>query len=198
MGEQAVGATGRALALRLLHAKLLEARPALKTTAGAELIQKLLRDKEIEGIERVFLVLSLLYPGERFPRIQRGLESPSAKAKASSRELLENVVRPPLRDRVLALVDDATDLERLRKIGKEMSEERYEDLLRAMADQGGELGALAVYHAREAGLRESERAALLKLDAHGRALAAELSSRQLLPSDSASMPTIETFEKTDA
>ena len=67
-----------------------------------------------------------------------------------------------------------------------MTEERYEDLLRAMADQGGELGALAAYHAREAGLRESERAALAKLDAQGRKFAAELSSREV--PDPTSMP----------
>ena len=176
IAEQDIAAIGRALALRLLHAKLLETRPTLKTMAGAELIQKLLRDKEIEGTERVFLVLALLYPQERFPRIQRGLESSNPKEKASSRELLENVVRSPLRDRVLALVDDAGDLERLRKIGKEMREEKYEDLLRAMIDQGGELGALAVYHAREAGLRESVKEAIEKLDAEGRAFAEELAT----------------------
>ena len=52
----------------------------------------------IEGIDRLFLVLSLLYPTERFPRIQRGLESANAKARGSARELLTNILSSPLRE----------------------------------------------------------------------------------------------------
>jgi hypothetical protein len=128
-------------------------------TPGSELIASLLRDKEIEGRERLFLVLGLLHPGERFARIQRGLDSPNAKARASSRELLENILRPPLRERVLAVVDDASDDERLARIGEARNDETYEALLGTMQEAGGELGAIAAYHAREIGLRKSERAA---------------------------------------
>jgi hypothetical protein len=104
-------------------------------------------------------VLGLLHPGERFARIQRGLDSPNAKTRASSRELLENVLRAPLRERVLAVVDDASDEERLRAIGQARNDETYEALLGSMQDGGGELGAIAAYHAREIGLRKSVREA---------------------------------------
>lgn len=153
--EQTVVQIGRALSLRLAHAKL---RPE-RATPGAELIANLLRDKEIEGRERLFLVLGILHPAERFARIQRGLDSPNVKTRASSRELLENILRPPLRERALAVVDDASDEERLARIGEPRNEETYEALLATMQDGGGELGAIAAYHAREIGLRKSDRAA---------------------------------------
>jgi ATP:ADP antiporter, AAA family len=152
--EQTIAQIGRALSLRLAHAKL---RPE-RATPGGELIASLLRDKEIEGRERLFLVLGLLHPGERFARIQRGLDSPNAKTRASSRELLENILRAPLRERVLAVVDDASDEERAARIGEKRTEETYEALLGTMQESGGELGAIAAYHAREIGLRKSDRA----------------------------------------
>lgn len=178
LGELAtdtVAAVARALSFRLTHARLLEETPALRTTAG-ELMQKLLRDKEIEGTDRLFLVLGLMHPTERFTRIQRGLASTHAKDRASSRELLENLVRPPLRDLVLAVVDDVADGERLPRIGKERGEATYGALLGAMIDQGGEVGVLAAYHASELGLRDSVRGAARELDASKTAFGSELSA----------------------
>ena len=98
-----------------------------------------------------------------------------AACLVSSRELLENVVRPPLRDLVLAVVDDVADTERLLRIGKARSEENYGALLGAMIDQGGEVGVLAAYHASELGLRDSVRGAARKLDASRTAFGGELS-----------------------
>src|SRR5262249_23472628 len=56
VAEQTVAQIGRALALRIAHAKL---RPQ-RVTPGSELIASLLRDKEIEGRERLFLLAGLL------------------------------------------------------------------------------------------------------------------------------------------
>jgi AAA family ATP:ADP antiporter len=175
LATETVAAIARSLAFRLVHARLLGDGPTLRTTA-AELMQKLLRDKEIEATERLFLVLSLMHPAERFPRIQRGLASANVKARASSRELLENVVRPPLRDLVLAVVDDVPDHERLLRIGSERTEETYGALLGAMIEQGGEIGVLAAFHASELGLRDSVRAAATKLDGASTVFGSELST----------------------
>ena len=164
LAGETVGAIARALAFRLAHERLLAETPAHRTKA-AELLQKLLRDKEIEGADRLFLVLGLLHPGERFTRIQRGLASANAKARASSRELLENVVGPPLRERVLAVVDDVDDRDRLLRIGAERTETTYAALLSAMIDQGGELAVLAVHHAAELGIHDSMRKPARGLDA---------------------------------
>jgi hypothetical protein len=164
LAGETISAVARAIAFRLAHARLLEATPAHRTTV-AELLQKLLRDKETEGIDRLFLVLGLLHPAERFARIQRGLSSANVKARASGRELIENVLTPPLRDRVLALVDDVSDRERLSRLGTERTEDSYRALLAAMIEQGGELGVLASYHATELGFRDSGRDAAGGLDA---------------------------------
>ncbi len=173
-----VASIARALAFRLAHARALDEMPEHRTKA-AELLQKLLRDMEIEGSDRLFLVLGLMYPNERFARIQRGLLSANAKARASSRELLENVVRPPLRDSVLAVVDDVADRQRLLRIGSERADDTYEALLGAMIDRGGELGVLASHHASELGLNQRLRSAAQRIDASKTAFGDGLSAGSL-------------------
>lgn len=162
LAEEDVGALGRALAFRLSQAELLARSPELGA-AGAELLQKLLRDKEREAEERLFLVLTLLYPRERITRIQRGLASPNPKTRASSRELLENVLRPPLRSPVLTLTDDVDDRARAERLGVLRGDASYAGLLAAMIEQGGEVGAVAAFHAAELGMRDSLRAAIDRL-----------------------------------
>lgn len=181
-----VTAVGRAIAFRLAHARLLDETPANRTPS-AEVMQKLLQDKEVEAIDRLFLVLGLVYPSERMGRIQRGLVSTSAKARASSRELLENILRAPLRDRVLAVVDDTDDAKRLAAIGGERTETTYTALLEAMVEQGGEVGVLAAYHASELGLLDTMKSAVSHLDAKNTVFGDSLSKRELGASDSSGM-----------
>jgi AAA family ATP:ADP antiporter len=156
LAAETITAIARALAFRLAHAELLEANVPYQTKA-ATVLQKLLRDKEIEGADRLFLILGLLYPRERFTRIKRGLTSKNVKARASSLELLANVLRPPLRDRVLAVVDDVSDSERLARFGAARTETTYEELLGAMSERGGELAVLVAFHGAEIGIRDSVR-----------------------------------------
>jgi hypothetical protein len=116
--------------------------------------------------------------------------STSAKARASSRELLENILRPPLRDRVLAVVDDADDVKRLAAIGSERTETTYGALLGAMIEQGGEIGVLAAHQAQVLGIRDSVRDAIAKLDAKSTAFGDALSTRELPKNDSSGvLPT---------
>jgi ATP:ADP antiporter, AAA family len=86
--------------------------PSINTPA-AELLTALLRDHEINALERVFRTLHIFEPSEEFRMIFDGLRSAEAKTRASSRELLEHVVPAPIRDGVLAMVDDALPAERL-------------------------------------------------------------------------------------
>jgi ATP:ADP antiporter, AAA family len=171
LAEAAVTAGAKALSFRVAHARLVKTRADVEHSPGAELLKSLLRDKEIEAVDRVFLVLSLLHPAERLGRVQRGLDAPSPKTRASARELLENLLKGTLRDRVLAMVDDVDDETRLSRIGTERTEGTYRELLEAMVEQGGELGALAIYHAKEAGLRDSIKEAIAGIDAQGAAFA---------------------------
>jgi len=87
--------------------------PRVNTPAG-ELLSLLLLDHEGSALERVFRVLHILQPTEEFRIIYDGLRGTDSKTRASSRELLEHVVEAPLRDGILAMVDDLPLSERLR------------------------------------------------------------------------------------
>jgi hypothetical protein len=107
------------------------------------LLADLVRDKEAHATQRLFMLLELLY-GEDFESIERGLRSKKPKTRASSLELVENVVRPPLRGRVLALVGD----------GDESSPPlSYEDTVCAVLTEGSTtMRMLAEYRAVELGI----------------------------------------------
>jgi hypothetical protein len=87
--------------------------PRVNTPAG-ELLSLLLFDHEGSALERVFRVLHIVQPTEEFRIIYDGLRSSDNKTRASSRELLEHVVTTPLKDGILAMVDDLPLVERLR------------------------------------------------------------------------------------
>jgi HEAT repeat protein len=144
---------------RLVHWRTVLARGAAedprRATPGHELLVELLRDKEAHAVERVFRLLGLQYRGEDFEKIYRGLRSSSAKVKAGSRELLENLIRGPLREPVLALVDDVPDTQRLARAASIFGAAPlgYNDLLARLIEEPGEtVRCLAVYHVGELGL----------------------------------------------
>jgi ATP:ADP antiporter, AAA family len=144
---------------RLIHWRtVLEegaAAEARRATPGHELLVALLRDKEAHALERLFRLLGLQYRGEDFEKIYRGLRSSSAKVRSSSRELLENLVRPPLRDAILAAVDEVPDRARLPRAGVlyRAASLSYDDLLARLIEEPGEtVRCLAVYHVGELGL----------------------------------------------
>ena len=132
-----------------------EARPEERATAGHGLLVQLLRDKEAQAVERLFRLLALLHRGEDFKGIYRGLRAADARARASSRELLENLLRPPLRGPVLAIVDEAPDEARLARAGELYVPAAlgYEEVLGLILDRGGEsLRCVAAHHVGELGL----------------------------------------------
>ena len=111
--------------------------------AGHHLLVDLVRDKERHAQQRLFMLLELLY-GEHFEDIERGLRSKKPKTRASSLELVENILRLPLRGRVLALVGDREPEEPLL---------RYDEALAEMLQNGGStMRTLAQYRAMELGL----------------------------------------------
>jgi hypothetical protein len=124
-------------------------------TPGHGLLVQLLRDKESQAVERLFRLLALQYRGEDFKRIYRGLRAAESRARASSRELLENLVSPPLRGPLLAIVDEVPDAARLARAGELYvpGDIGYEDVLGLILDQGGEsLRCVAAHHVGELGL----------------------------------------------
>jgi hypothetical protein len=126
-----------------------------RSTPGHELLIQLLRDKEEQAVERLFRLLGLQHRGEDFKGIYRGLHSSDPRARASSRELLENVLEPRLRSAVLAVVDDAGDAARLARAGDVYVPAAlgYEDVLSFILERGGEsLRCVAAHHVGELGL----------------------------------------------
>jgi hypothetical protein len=144
---------------RLVHWRSVLERAAAErealVTPGHGLLVQLLRDKEAQGVERLFRTLALQHRGEDFKGIFRGLHAAESRARASSRELLENVLPPPLRGPVLAIVDEAPDLSRLGRAGELYvpADLGYEDVLGLILDRGGEsLRCVAAHHVGELGL----------------------------------------------
>lgn len=118
--------------------------------AAHHLLVDLVHDKELHAAERVFLLLELLY-GDPFDDIWRGLRSKDPKSRASSLELLENLVRPPLRDRVLRLVADVAEARR-----PAAAPISYADAVREMlAHHSSTMRTLAEYRALELGVDPS-------------------------------------------
>lgn len=110
--------------------------------AAHHLLVDLVRDKEQHATQRLFMLLDLLY-AEDFEDIERGLRSKKPKTRASSLELVENIVQPPLRARVLELVGDDARVQH----------GTYEEVLREMLSRGGStMRTLAEYRALELGI----------------------------------------------
>lgn len=145
---------------RLIHwRQVLEAgarQEPTRATPSYELLTTMLRDKEVHAIERLFRLLGLRFPREDVYRIYRGFQSASPKIRASSRELLDNLLRPPLQGAVLALVDPAPGQDRLASAGPFYAPRSlaYEELLGLMLEQASEsLRCIAAHHIAELGLR---------------------------------------------
>jgi HEAT repeat protein len=128
-----------------------------RATRGHELLVGMLNDKEVHTRERVFRLLGLLYRAEDFESIYRGLHNRNAKVRASSREFLENLLRPPLREAVLALTEEGEEADRLQGAGPFYAARplQYVDVLAAILDTAGEsLRCIAAHHVGELGLQE--------------------------------------------
>ncbi len=101
-------------------------------------------DRRAQVLERLFRVLALRFPAEDFYRIHAGITSPDARLRRQSKELLETVLRGPVRVptlSILAFLESELDeplprirelLERVDALGSEIGREivkRYRGLL---------------------------------------------------------------------
>jgi AAA family ATP:ADP antiporter len=127
------------------------AEPA-RGTAVHELILALLEQKRALAMERLFRFVGLLCPGEDVRSLYRGWRNPSRTSRDSSRELLQHILPPAVRDPILALVDDSDDTEMLARAGPYHAPQRlgYEALLGALLEKGGTgMRSLVAYHVGE-------------------------------------------------
>jgi len=152
-------------AYRHLDARLNLQRGALedpaRKTLGYELLHDLLRDKEGNTRGRLFRLLGLLYPTEDFGQIYRSLTL-SKQHRATSIELLESILREPVRSAVLGLIDDCADELRLTRAGRyhRMKALGYAELLAQLAEgESDSLRQVSRYHANELGLQQGTKRA---------------------------------------
>lgn len=83
-----------------------------RATAGHRLLVDMLQDKRDHVVERAFRVLALARPEGDFISIYRSVTSDRPLLRASGVELLENLLKNPLRSALVGLVDDRPDRER--------------------------------------------------------------------------------------
>jgi ATP:ADP antiporter, AAA family len=122
-----------------------------RKTQGHALLVALMRDKELNATGRLFRLLGVAYPNEDFAQIYRGLGA-TRELRATSLELIESVVREPLRSAVLALVDDSEDELRLARAGRyhRPQAKEYELLLvELVASRSESVRELARFHVQE-------------------------------------------------
>ncbi len=132
---------------------------ASRRTPGGRLLIDLVRDKRYLAASRIFLLLALLHPEENFRTIQGGIRSERATRRASGIELLEHLLTPDLRHRIVGLVSQDTPMGRLRIASPELARTRqeYGAAVRALADDSSEaVRAFAMYHAGEIDLGDAD------------------------------------------
>ncbi len=117
--------------------------------AAHHLLADLVHDKELHATQRVFLLLELIHKAP-FDDIWRGLRSKNPKSLASSLELVENIVKPPLRERILELVGERSSAQAPR------ASLTYDDAIREiLAQRSTTMRTLAEYRAVELGIDPS-------------------------------------------
>ncbi|MEM9193565.1 MAG: MFS transporter [Myxococcota bacterium] len=146
----------RSLAYRLATEQAHRDDPALETTGGT-LLLVLLKEQERSLRQWLFRILGLINPGEDFELLYQGLRRSDRRARAQSRELLENAISGALRDAILAMVDDLPAGERLQRaraaLGLSDRTPTYEErLLTMLEDRSETVQSIAAYHIAELGL----------------------------------------------
>ena len=128
-----------------------------RATDVQELMTALLDHRQRLALQRLFRLLSLLHPGDDLRSIYRGVHSSKRDVRASSRELLETLIQPPMRDPLLALVDELPDADKLERAGRYLPPARgeYELVLTALLERSSTaMRCLVAYHAAELRLVE--------------------------------------------
>ena len=115
---------------------------------ATSLLVRLLADKELLAVERVFRVLQLLHPGEQMEPIYRALRVADPELRASAEELLEALLAPALRSAVLALVGPVVAAE------SQSPGERARLVEALLAHRSEAVRALTVRATAELGLRQ--------------------------------------------
>jgi ATP:ADP antiporter, AAA family len=128
-----------------------------RKTDGHDTLRRILGDKEEHAIGRLFRLLGFLFRTEDFGELWLNINSDDVAARASSMELIEDLLKGDLRDAVIGLVDDLPDRERLAAAGSfhKPTTMTYDDVLREMLKNSSDaIRALTVFHIGELALQQ--------------------------------------------
>lgn len=130
-----------------------------RRSPGCELLLKMLEDKEAHAFDRLFRLLNLARPKDEFLKIFRSFRSDRPEARAGSLELIENLIKPPLRSAIVGLVDDVPDADRLDHAGQYHQPLRlsYYELLSSMLNSSSkDVRDITIFHIGELRLTNFE------------------------------------------
>jgi len=123
-----------------------------RDTCARFLLIEILEDKQRLALQRIFRMLYLQNPDEDFRRMWQGLHSGYRVVRASSAELVENLVPREQALSILGLTADGSTRSRMQAADVGAFEGGYGDLIRELQrDRSDTLRGLAAYHAAELG-----------------------------------------------
>jgi len=135
---------------------------ATRRTPGYEILVGILADKERCALGRIYRLLALRFPEQKFGDIYRSIESNQKTDRSKAVELTRGLLRPPLRDAVAGLAEDTDDDARLSS-GVDFAgpiPSAYEELLASLLSSSSSVVRdIAAYHVAELHL-ESARSTL--------------------------------------
>ena len=130
-----------------LHANLFG-----KDKLSGELLKRALEEKMSRMMNRVYLLLSLIYPWKDIAAARWTLEHGVGRAKASASEYLDNILSGPLRKQVMPMLEDMPREEKVRRanvILRTRPRDAEETLLQLINDEDQVVAATAIDTARQ-------------------------------------------------
>lgn len=126
--------------------------------AAAALLSSALQEKVLQTEERIFLLLSVLYPDAGMERIFAGIRDAAAqdavRRRANAVELLDNLLERSLKRKLLPLLEDAPRSDKLRAVAGLVEftrPPRVDTLVALCQDETAWVRACAVHYAAQIG-----------------------------------------------
>ncbi|GAB4381603.1 MAG: hypothetical protein Kow00121_40520 [Elainellaceae cyanobacterium] len=96
-----------------LYASMVDLEGMQPASAEAELLQRALRDSETDAIERIFLLMRLLYESKPIQTAALSVQSNARESIARGLEILDNTIDLPNKSIILNILDRRSDAEKL-------------------------------------------------------------------------------------
>ncbi|MEW6321202.1 MAG: Npt1/Npt2 family nucleotide transporter [Acidobacteriota bacterium] len=114
----------------------------------SSMLARALAEKHQRAVDRVFRLLSLIHPPDDIGAVRRSLRVGDARTRSSATEFLDNLLTGDIRKRVMLLLEDMPEDERVRKgnvIFKTRARDVEDTLAQLVHDEDQAIAATAVY-----------------------------------------------------